>query len=131
MVYLSLQQKSFREIQMKINIKERPQIEVETNYSFSVEYGQDNSSCIAHLRQNVRSKEDSSIFSIVVECSGNFSCEGITDDDDKKIAHIQSYILLFPYVQDMIATLTASAGLAPMMIKMDKMEPENVEVKKI
>lgn len=126
MVYLSLDRQTFKEVQMQIEIKEDTQIEVMTRYSFDVRYSDDNSSCLAHLRQEAKSKDDSSKFYILVDGLGQFSCEGITSDEDKKIAHVQAYTLLFPYIQKMVETMASSAGSSPLMIKMAKMSPEDV-----
>lgn len=128
MVYLSLQQQIFNEIHMKIDMKEKTQIEIESRFSFSVSYNEDNSACIAVLRQEVREKNDPSQFNVVVESQGHYICEGISNDDEKKIAHVQSYCLLFPYVQNMIARLVSSAGLPPLMIKMEKMTSDNIKL---
>ena len=65
---------------------------------------------------------------IVVECVGWFAYEGILNDEDRKVAHAQAYMLLFPYVQNEIAQLVMSAGLPPLMIRMGKIDMESVKI---
>lgn len=128
MVFLNLYEQSFKEISMKIDLGDEEQIDVESTFSFGVKYDETDSFCMASLRQEVQLKNDPTKFSIVVEGVGQFSCEGILTDEDKKTAHIHAYTLLFPYVQHMVAQMTASAGLPPLMLKMDCMKAEDVNI---
>ncbi len=125
-MFLSLKQVVFKEIHMEVDIRENKELELENKFSFDVNYNNDNSLCIAHLRQEVASKNNTKEFNIIVDALGNFICEGIETEVDKKGAHIQSYLLLFPYVQNMIAQLANHAGLPPFMIDMAKMRIEDV-----
>ena len=128
MVYLSLQQQFFREIHMSINVGDKQQINADSTFTFNVNYNEDCSLCTAILIQELKEKSNEAIFIVMVEGIGNFKCEGIADDEDKKIAHIQAYTLLFPYIQNMISRLVVNAGLPPLMIESAKMTLENVEV---
>lgn len=127
MVYMSLKHQVFKEVHMKIDIKEESQLEIESTFSFNVNYNEDYSSCIASLRQEVKLKNNPSKFSIVVEGLGHYSCEGILNEQDKKMAHIESYTLLFPYIQNMVAKLALCAGLPPLMIERAKLKPEDIK----
>lgn len=126
MVYLSLKQPKFKKIHMEIDVENKSQLDIEVTFSFKVKHSEDNSSCIAYLHQDLKEKNIPSQFNISVELLGYFSCDGIVTDYDKKISHIQSYILLFPYMQNMIAQLTSSAGMPPLMIEMIKMNPDDI-----
>ena len=126
MVYLSLDRQTFKEVQMQIEANGDTEIEVMTRYSFDIRYNDDYSSCLAHLRQEAKAKDDASKFYILVDGFGQFSCEGITSDEDKKTAHIQAYTQLFPYIQKMVASMASSAGASPLMIRMAKIRPEDV-----
>ena len=125
-MFLSLKQIVFKEIHMEVDIIENKELELESKFLFNVNYNDDNSSCIARLRQEVVSKKNTKEFNITVEALGNFNCEGIETGDDKKRAHVHSYILVFPYVQNMIAQLANHAGLPPFMVDMAKMREEDV-----
>lgn len=128
MVYLTLNQQIFKEISLKVDIKENSQLELQSSYSFNVSYNEDNSLCVAKLKQELKCPDNPEMFSIAVECHGHFNCEGIQTADDKKQAHIQAYSLLFPYVQSKIAGLTKDAGGPPIMVEMDKMRADRVFV---
>ncbi len=105
---------------MKVDLKTDTEIELESAYSFNVNYYNNNSTCIAELSQKVRQKSNPDEFNIVVDCRGQFVCEGIVSDDTKKEAHVMTYTLLFPYVQNMIAHLVMEAGLPPLILGMAK-----------
>lgn len=128
MVYLTLQRQNFNNIQLKIDLKENSEIEIESTFSFNVNYNEDNSACIAELKQMLRHKADPEQLSILAEVRGQFACEGIVSDETKKEAHVMAYTLLFPYVQNIVARLTVDAGLPPLMISLAKMNPNNVKL---
>lgn len=130
MVYLKLKQVVYKEIFMKVDFQENTQIEIECSFSFNVNYSDDNTACIAKLRHELVCKEDPNQFRIAVEAHGLFSCEGIDVEDNKKQAHVQSYSLLFPYLQEKIAGLSKDAGCSPIMIEMANMRTEDVIIQK-
>ena len=128
MVYLTLLHQSFKNIHMSIDLKEDSQVEIESNFSFNINYNEDNTSCIAELKQILTHKTDPQQLNILVESKGQFACEGIVSDETKKEAHVMAYTQLFPYVQNMIAQLTVNAGLPPLMIGISKMDPSDVKL---
>ncbi len=130
MVYLSLQRHNFRSIQMEVDLKTDNEIELESTFSFNVNYNDDDSGCIAELKQTVQQKSNPAEFNIVVDCRGQFVCEGIVSDETKKEAHVMAYALLFPYVQNMIARLVVDAGLPPLMLGMAKMDIDDISITK-
>ena len=113
---------------MKVDLKADTEIELESTFSFNVNYNDDNSGCIAEISQIVRQKSNPDEFNIVVEGKGQFICEGILSDETKKEAHVMAYTLLFPYIQNMIARLVVDAGLPPLMLEMAKMSPDDIEI---
>jgi len=128
MVYLTLQHQSFKNIQMKVDIKEDSEIELESTFSFGINYNDDNTVCIAEFKQVLQHKKNPDELSISVEEIGHFLCEGINSDEAKKEAHIMAYTQLFPYIQSLICRLTIDAGLPPLMINMEKLNSADVEV---
>lgn len=128
MVFLNLQQQSVKEIDMRVDVQRDSEFSVDNTFSFHVSYGDDNASCVSQLRQEIELQDNPSAFRIKVEFIGTYSCEGIETEDDKKEAHVQAYMLLFPYVQRMIAQLTMEAGLPPLTLAMAKLTPEDVQL---
>ena len=115
---------------MSMKIHEEIQMEIESNFNLNLRFYNDNSSCLAKLRQEVRLKNDPSAFNVMAEIVGEFSCEGITTECEQKEAHIQAYMQLFPYVQNMISQLTVNAGLPPLMIQMSKLSLDDVNIER-
>lgn len=128
MVYLTLQHQSFKSIQMNVDIKENSEIELESTFSFGISYNDDNTACIAELKQVLQHKNNPEELSISVEERGHFLCEGVNSDETKREAHVMAYTQLFPYIQSLISRLTVDAGLPPLMINMEKLNPADIEV---
>lgn len=90
------------------------QVNLENNFSFSVNYAPDNTRCMAKLYQCVKDKTDGADhkFFVSVDLVGIFAVEGEITDEDKKDFHVQCYNQLFPYAE-MLAKQTCSAGGMP------------------
>lgn len=90
------------------------QINLENNFSFSVNYTPDNTRCMAKLYQCVKDKTDGPDhkFFVSIDLVGVFAVEGAVTDEDKKDFHVQCYNQLFPYAE-LLAKQTCSAGGMP------------------
>lgn len=128
MVFLNLKQQVFKELNMVMTVEKNTEMQIDSRFSFNVQYADKNEFCVATLRQELVYRDDPNKFHIIVESIGNFACEGISSENDKKQAHIQAYTLLFPYVQNMVGQLAISAGLPRLMIEMVKMKAEDVNI---
>ena len=113
---------------MNVDIKENSEIELESTFSFGISYNDDNTACIAELKQVLQHKNNPEKLSISVEERGHFLCEGVNSDETKREAHVMAYTQLFPYIQSLISRLTVDAGLPPLMINMEKLNPADIEV---
>ena len=128
MIQVDLQQQSFRQVNMVMNLQENRQMEVENTFALQVDYAEDNKACMAVLRQAVRDKEKPEEFAVELVLAGLFACEGIETDEDKKQAHVKYYEALFPYAQSMIAAMTVSAGLPAFMAPRARLDPEKIQI---
>lgn len=128
MVYINLYQQIYKKLHMEADAKENMQIVLDSTFSFNVNYNEDNTECIACLLQNIKCKENPSIFNIVVECLGKFKCDGIENNEDKKQAHVQAYDMLFPYVQSMVQQLAQNGGIPGLLIEKAKLTQDDVMV---
>lgn len=128
-MFIDLKHESLKELNFSINIEETNELELESRYTFNIDYDKDLSSFIATLIHETRDTKHNNEFNIFVKLIGYFVCEGITDSYSKQEAHIQAYTLLFPYVQSIIANLTMNAGLPPLMIPRANITTDNIEVK--
>lgn len=128
---LQLQKVLYKKIESCFEIKENIELQVQNQFSMNINYDEDNKHCFATLKNETVAVEHPEIFRIYLELVGIFSCDGIENETDKKVAHIQVYNYLFPYTQAMIADLSAKAGLPPLMIEMINLDPSSVNVEEI
>lgn len=128
MVDLTLTNQVFKNINLTIDIKENSNVELNNTFSFNVNYNQENTTCVAVLKQQLTHKEGAEKFSILVEGIGQFVCEGIVSEETKKEAHVLAYNMLFPYVQNKIRDLAIDAGMPPLIIPITKMSVSDVQI---
>lgn len=108
------------------------QLQLENNFSFSVNYTQDNRRCLAKLYQCVKDKTDTPDhrFFVSVELVGVFDIEGEPTDEDKKDFHVQCYQQLFPYAEMMVKQVCAAGGMPNFRLLRQKMRRDNVILNK-
>lgn len=113
------------------NKLEKPgQVQLESNFSFSVNFTADNSKCVAKLYQCVKDKSDGANhnFFISVEMSGMFLVEGPVTDEDKKDIHVSCYQQLFPYAELAAKQTCALGGMPNFQLLRQKLNRDNVAV---
>lgn len=108
------------------------QVQLENNFSFSVNYTQDNRRCMAKLYQCVKDKTDTPDhrFFVSVELVGVFDIEGAVTDEDKKDFHVLCYQQLFPYAEVLVKQVCAAGGMPNFMLLRQKMKRDNVVLNK-
>ncbi len=94
------------------NIKENKKIELGFGYSYNVKYSNKNT-CIGEFSAKIKDKSSPEEFNITVTATGIFR---FTEGTAKEILHVETYNELFPHVRAFISTLTATAGIPPIMI---------------
>lgn len=102
------------------------QIELRAGCRFGVSFSNDKKHCLATLIETIESVESPENFFIEIEVEGEFETEKFEDEDSKREVHVESYYALFPYVQQLIAQLSMAAGVAPIMIRPEKMTKDGV-----
>lgn len=104
------------------------QVQLENNFSFSVNYNQSNTRCMAKLYQCVKDKSDGPDhrFFISVELAGIFEVVGQPTDEDKRAFHVQCYQQLFPYAEVLAKQVCASGGMPNFVLLRQKMNKDNV-----
>ena len=108
------------------------QVQLENNFSFSVNYTQDNTRCIAKLYQCVKDKSDGPDhkFFVSVDLAGIFAIEGALTDEDKKDFHVRCYQQLFPYAETLAKQTCAMGGMPNFVLPRQKMNRDSVVVNK-
>ncbi len=130
MVQINLIRQQLKTVEFVCNIAQSKQLQIDNNFSFRVGYAKNNTQCRAHLQQFAASKENPDEFHVTVDVFGYFNCSGVVTEEDKKVAHIQAYQMLFPYAQVMISYLTSNAGLPAFVVPRAVMNPNNIRVEK-
>lgn len=108
------------------------QIQMENNFSYSVDYNKENTRCIAKLYQCVKDKTDDQNhkFFVSIELLGVFDITGEVTDEDKKSIHIQTYQQVFPYAELLVRQLCAAGGMPNFVLLRHRMERDKVAINK-
>ena len=115
------------------NKLEKPgQVQLESTFSFSVNFTANNTRCVAKLYQSVKDKTDDANhnFFLSLEMVGLFSVEGPVTDEDKKDIHVSCYQQLFPYAETLAKQTCAMGGMPNFVLLRQKMNRDNVAVNK-
>lgn len=113
------------------NKLEKPgQVSLESNFSFSVNFSQDGTKCVAKLYQCVKDKSEDANhdFFISIEMSALFAVDGPITDEDKKDLHISCYQQLFPYAELTAKQTCAMGGMPAFALLRQKMDRNSVAV---
>lgn len=113
------------EMQFINKIKSTKKIEIKNSYSYNVRYTNQNI-CEGKFTVNINDKEDPDVFSIKLVLCGIFSFD---PDMERETIHVQTYKELFPYARTVVTTITANAGIPPIIIP--NMDIENKEIYRI
>lgn len=113
------------EIQFVNKIKTTTKIEIKNSYSYNVRYTNQNI-CEGKFMININDKENPENFSIKLVLCGIFSFD---PEMQRELIHVQTYKELFPYARTIITTITANAGIPPIILP--NMDIENKEIYRI
>ena len=117
-----------QEVHFTNKLTQQGQIQLDSNFTFRVNFAKDGKRCIAHIYQSVKDKEDGEKLFASVDVIGAFACDGIEGDEDKKQVHAQCYDQLFPYMQTTIQNLMQASGIPGFQLRKAVINPENVQV---
>ncbi len=132
MAQLNMASYKLEDLQFFNKLDKPGQVQLENNFSFSVNYTQDNTRCVAKLYQCVKDKSDGPDhkFFISVDLVGVFDIVGPITDEDKKDFHVQCYNQLFPYADVLAKQVCASGGMPNFLLLRQKMTRDNVILNK-
>lgn len=130
MAELTMVSYKLQDLQFFNKLEAPGQIQLENNFSFSVNYTPDNSRCMAKLYQCVKDKTDSPDhrFFVSVEILGFFEVAGALTDEDKRDFHVSCYNQLFPYAEMLAKQTCAAGGMPNFVLLRQKMTRDNVIV---
>ncbi len=99
-------------------------MEIQTKYSYNVKYT-NTGTCRGELTVEIQEKTEPENFHIKVTMSGLFEFK----EAPREVLHKETFNTLFPYTRSLITTITANAGIMPIIIPM--MDIENQSIYKI
>lgn len=119
-----------QEVHFVNKLQQQGQIQLETSFTFNVNFAKDGKRCIARIYQSIKDKEGGEQVFVSVDLVGAFSCDGITDEAAKKLVHAQCYDQLFPYVQSTVQNLMTASGIPGFQLRKAVINTDNVQVGK-
>lgn len=94
----------------KIGVNKK--IELKNSYSYNVRYTNQNI-CEGKFTVTISDKEAPDSFCVKLVLAGIFS---FNSEVEREVIHVQTYKELFPYARAAVTTITANAGIQPIMI---------------
>ncbi len=110
------------ELHFVANVENGKRIELGNKFSYNVNYSANNT-CKAEFSIEVSDKEAPDKFRIKAVCIGIFEYKAGTK---KEQVHIETYKELFPYARALITTVTANAGIPPIIIPGIDIESQSI-----
>lgn len=111
-----------KEIIFSNNIKSKVELKLGNKVSHNVRYSANNL-CEAQLTVEVKDNDNPDILSVKVTVSGLFQ---ITKSVEKEFIHVETFRELFPFAKALITTISANAGIAPIIVQ--SIDIENQEI---
>lgn len=99
-------------------------MEIQTKYSYSVKYT-NTGTCRSEMTVEVLEKNDPQHFNLKVVMSGVFEFQ----EAPREVLHKETFNTLFPYMRSLVTTITANAGIMPIILPL--MDIENQSIYKI
>ena len=100
------------ELNLVNKITATTKIELKNSYGYNVRYTNQNI-CEGKLSVTIADKENPDNFSVKLVLSGIFTFPG---ELERETIHVQTYKELFPYARAIITTVTANAGIRPIIL---------------
>lgn len=114
----------------KLNIdpNQNKHYELQVRSEYNMNFGNDNSHAIAHLKQFIEITNNPELFSLTITCDGIVQTDSFESEDEKKHLHVQGYYLLFPIVASLINHIFVSAGLPSLVLSPNAMDESSVTI---
>ena len=111
-------------ISFENRVQNGAQLKLKNHFSYNVNYFETEKRCVAKLDYRVE-EENLLPFSVKVEMEALFTYE---EGDDRADIHADSFTQLFPFVRQIIHSVTAISGVPGLMIPMTKIDKSNVKI---
>lgn len=102
-----------KEVVFSNNVSSKVQLHFNNKVSYNVRYD-NNGMCEGTMCVEVFDKKQPDVLNVKVTVCGVFS---VKDDAKKELVHVESFKELFPYAKALITTLSANAGIPPIIVQ--------------
>lgn len=118
--------KGYKVNKLEIENKVKPgtQLKLQNQLKYNVNYLDDNKTCIGIMELRI-ADADLNPFEVKIEMVAEFN---YTAEDEKPDIHTGSFDQLFPFVRQIVHTVTAFTGMPGLMIPIMKLNKETVRV---
>lgn len=117
-----------QEVHFVNKIKQQGQIQLDSSFTFHVNFAKDGQRCIAKVYQSIKDKEGGEQLFVSVDMVGAFACNNVVTEEDKKLVHAQCYDQLFPYIQSTVQNLMQASGIPGFQLRKAVINSDNVVV---
>lgn len=121
---MNTQLKAYRvkEINFCNNVNGKVELQLGNKVSHNVRYN-GNSICEAELAVEVCDKNKPDVLSVKVTVAGVFQ---ILNNIEKEFIHVETFKELFPFAKALITTISANAGIAPIIVQNVDIESQEI-----
>lgn len=110
------------EIIFNNKVQGKVQLKLNNKVSHNVKYSQ-NGICEAIMTVEVFDKENFDVLNVKVTVNGVFAVEpGV----EKEFVHVDTFKELFPFAKALVTTISANAGVPPIMVKNVDIEKQEI-----
>ena len=110
------------EIIFNNKVQGKVQLKLNNKVSHNVKYSQ-NGICEAIMTGEVFDKENFDVLNVKVTVNGVFAVEpGV----EKEFVHVDTFKELFPFAKALVTTISANAGVPPIMVKNVDIEKQEI-----
>ena len=110
------------EITFKNNVQSKVEFKLGNKISHNVKYT-GKGMCEATLTVEVSDREKPDVLSVKVAVNGIFK---INTEIEKEFIHVETFKELFPYAKALVTTVTANAGIPPIIVKNIDIEKQEI-----
>lgn len=111
-------------LEIENNVKPRVQLKLQNQLKYNVNYMDDKKTCVGIFELRVI---DANLnpFEIKIHALAEFT---YGDNDEKADIHVQSFDQFFPFIRQIVHTVTAFTGIPGLMIPIMKLNKDTVQV---
>ena len=122
MAHVKMQAYKVSRIDFNNTVNGKVQLNLSNKISHNVKYSK-NKTCEAVLSVEVYDKEAPDILNVKATVNGVFT---ISDDIEKEFVHVETFKELFPFAKALVTTISANAGIPPIIVKNIDIEKQNI-----